>query len=255
MVELTKIFSELLQGFIKIKSLLTLNFYKTEKKSYKNSVHQESKNIFSKVSQQVNIQNFDEVPEFHLHLYGSGAKRKIEGHAEKQDSKTLVLESIEIGLTKTKIERQFTRLLPLTDINFTDSLFTTEEPEINVRVNYRTLDGKKYQLLQAMAQEKRADGLFNVLLSGSPYIRNINSNGDISELEKGVLEKLYRDYKETRTRTKWKATDAYKELDIKDGQDISTLHDSKFIQIIVDGTHECFLITTEGIRYMDNQPV
>lgn len=249
------ILKNLFEGLIKMQNLISFSFNKSEKRKYDRSIHQESKNIFSKVSQQVNIQNFDEVPEFHLHLYGSGAKRKIEGHAEKQDSKTLVLESIEIGLTKTKIERQFTRLLPLTDINFTDSLFTTEEPEINVRVNYRTLDGKKYQLLQAMAQEKRADGLFNVSLSGSPYIRNINSNGDISELEKGVLEKLYRDYKEIGTRTKWKATDAYKELDIKDGQDISTLHDSKFIQITLDGTHEYFLITTEGIRYMDNQPV
>lgn len=247
------ILKKLSEGLIKIQNLISLSFSRSDKREYRSSIHQESKNIFSKVSQQVNIQNFDEVPEFHLHLYGSGAKRKIEGHAEKQDSKTLVLESIEIGLTKTKIERQFTRLLPLTDINFTDSLFTTEEPEINVRVNYRTLDGRKYQLLQAMTQEKRADGLFNVSLTGSPYIRNINSKGDISELEKRVLEKLYSDYKETGARTKWKATDAYKELNIKDGTYIGLLNNSKFVSVVLDGTHECFMITDSGIRYMDNQ--
>ncbi len=252
MGELTKIFSELFEGLIKIKSLFTLNFNKTEKKSYKNSIHQESKNIFSKVSQQVNIQNFDGVPEFHLHLYGSGAKRRIEGHAEKKDSRTLVLESIEIGSTKTKIERQFTKLLPLTDVNYSDSLFTTKEPEINVRVNYRTLDGKKYQLSQTMTQEKRADGLFNVSLNGSPYIKSLSASGNISELEERVLAKLYSDYKETGARTKWRATDAYKKLDIKEGTYLGLLNESKFISIVLDGTHECFMITNDGIRYMDN---
>ena len=49
------------------------------------------------------------------------------------------------------------------------------------------------------------------------------------------------------------STDAFKELGIKDEQDLSTLHDSKFIKIELDGTHECFVLTSEGIRYMDNQ--
>lgn len=243
----------LLGAIVKIQNLFSLSFKKSEKRDYHNSIHQESKNYFSRVSQQVNIQKFDEVPEFHLHLYGSGAKRKIEGHAEKKDSRTLVLESIEIGSAETKVDKQFTRLLPLTDINFSDSLFTTKQPEINVTVHYRTLDGKKYQLLHTMTQETRADGLFNVSLSGSPHIRNVKSQSDISELEKRVLEKLYRDYKVTGVRTKWKATDAFNELNIKDGQDVSTLHDSKYVSITLEGTHECLVITSEGIRFMENQ--
>lgn len=243
----------LLGAIVKIQNLFSLSFKKSEKRDYHNSIHQESKNFFSKVSQQVNIQKFDEVPEFHLHLYGSGAKRKIEGHAEKKDSRTLVLESIEIGSAETKVDKQFTRLLPLTDINFSDSLFTTKQPEINVTVHYRTLDGKKYQLLRTMTQEIRADGLFNVLLSGSPHIRNVKSQSDISELEKRVLEKLYKTYKETGQKIKWRAKDMFEELNIKDRQDLSALHDSKYMTIALEGTHECFVITTEGIRYMDNQ--
>lgn len=243
----------LLETLIKIQNLISFSVKKSEKREYHGSIHQESKNIFSKVNQQVNIQSFDDVPEFHLHLYGSGAKRKIEGHAEKKDSRTLVFESIKIDSVKTKIEKQFTRLLPLTDVNFSDSLFTTKQPEINVRVHYRTLDGKKYQLLHTMTQEKRADGLFNVSLIGSPYIKSITSTSDISELEKRVLEKLYRDFKETGQKVKWKATDVFKELNIKDGQDVSTLHDSKYVTISLDETHECFVITAEGIRFMDNQ--
>ena len=40
---------------------------------------------------------------------------------------------------------------------------------------------------------------------------------------------------------------------LSNGQDIGTLHDSKFIKIELDITHECFAITSQGIRYMDNQ--
>jgi len=116
------------------------------------------------------IQKNDSIPKIHLHLYGSGAKRRVEGHVEKKDDKTLILESIEIDQIKTKVERQFTRLLPLTDINFSNSLFTTKKPKIEVRIIYRTLDGKKYRLTQAMTQTSRTDGFLNISLVGVPKV-------------------------------------------------------------------------------------
>ncbi|GEM_PF-4090986 len=119
------------------------------------------------------IQRDEAVPEIHLQLYGAGSKRTIEGHVEKKGDITLILELIEINGSKTEFEQQFTKLLFLKNLHFSDSLFTTKTPEIKVKVVYRTLDGKKYELTQMMNQTTRADGLFNISLIGVPGIRKV----------------------------------------------------------------------------------
>lgn len=124
-------------------------------------------------TKQTFVQN-EEIPEFHLHLSGSGATKVIEGHAEKKSDKTLVLESIEIKGAETKLGLQFTKLTYLKNLNFPDALFTTREPqEIKVTVIYKTLDGMRYELNQEMKQMDRADGLFNLSLVGSPSIKKL----------------------------------------------------------------------------------
>lgn len=117
-----------------------------------------------------------DIPEIHLQLYGVGSKRTIEGHVEKRDDKTLILETVELNGYKTQFEQQFTKLIFLNNLKFPDSIFTTKEPEIKARVVYRTLDGKRYELLQTMTQEKRADGVFNVALTGNPSIKRLNGD-------------------------------------------------------------------------------
>lgn len=113
------------------------------------------------------------LPEFHLHLYGSGAKREIEGHIEKQGGPMLVAETIEIDGLETILNQQFTKLFYLKNLNFPSDLFTTKKQNINVKVVYRTLDGRKFEYSQEMSQEGRADNLFNVSLMGTPSIRKL----------------------------------------------------------------------------------
>ncbi len=74
----------------------------------------------------------------------------------------------------------------------------------------------------------------------------------ISKLELRLLKELYKRYEKTKMRQLWRATDAFSFLEISG--DLSPIHNSPFISIEQEGTHECFQITAEGIRYMDNLP-
>lgn len=151
---------------------------KKQKSIYKNSPHITAGGHISSGGNIVvgnsNVVEATSIPEFHLHLYGAGSKRRIEGHVEKKDSRTLIVESVEIDGSLTTINQQFTKLTYLKNLNHSDLLFTTKRQNIVVRVIYRTLDGKRFEYLQEMSQEKRADDLFNVSLTGSPSIKRIN---------------------------------------------------------------------------------
>ncbi len=76
----------------------------------------------------------------------------------------------------------------------------------------------------------------------------------LSRNEHRLLKELYKKYKKSKRREFWLATDAFKQLNIKEGEDVSTFHDSGYFSIVLDGTHECFQITPEGIRYVENLP-
>ncbi len=129
----------------------------------------------------------DDIPEFHLHLYGAGSKRKVEGHIEKKDSRTLVIESVQINDVVNDINRQFTKLLPLKNLNHPDGLFTAKKKDIKVKVIYKTLNGDRFEYSQKMIQGNRADGLFNVSLEGAPLIKTIGNaevENALSQLDK-----------------------------------------------------------------------
>lgn len=132
-------------------------------------------------------QNID-VPEFSLHLYGAGSKRKIEGHIEKNDNRTLVIESIRINNDVTDLNRQFTKLLMLKNINHTDKLFTARKENIEVEIVYKTLTGDRFTYSQGLIQTDRDDGLFNVSLQGYPSISSL--------IDEGVDRALYQLEKE-----------------------------------------------------------
>lgn len=171
---LDKLSALLSRGLVKFQAVFKVSANRSDNRQYVKSVHQESKGILSKTNQQVVIHPPNEVPEFHLHLHGSGAKRKIEGHIEKKDSKILIVESIEIDGSITPIEKQFTKLLPLKDINASESLFKIPKSDIQVKVVYRNLLGRRYGFTQKMAQSKRKGDFLNVSLSGSPRTTEMN---------------------------------------------------------------------------------
>jgi hypothetical protein len=124
----------------------------------------------------------------------------------------------------------------------------------NFKLLYKDFsNNKRYKTIGNIIQEPRADGKYNLGKISEISFLAVNQDSSTSNLEKRVLAKLYSEYKKAGQKTKWKATETFKELGIGDGQDVSTLHDSKFISIVLEGTHECFVITAEGIRYMDNQ--
>ena len=79
-------------------------------------------------------------------------------------------------------------------------------------------------------------------------IKKLGNSSMVSQLEKRVLDKLYKEYQNTGKLFRWKTTDAFNELGIRDGAFIGTLNDSKYIKI----ENEHFVITSEGIRYMEN---
>jgi hypothetical protein len=61
----------------------------------------------------------------------------------------------------------------LKNLNFSEDLFTNRKSEIMVAILYKTLDGKKFEFSQTMQQTNRADGLYNLPLTGEPKIKKI----------------------------------------------------------------------------------
>ncbi|MBU0498390.1 MAG: hypothetical protein KKG04_10630, partial [Candidatus Thermoplasmatota archaeon] len=115
------------------------------------------------------------IPEIHLHLHGDET-RSLEGHIENKSGRTLVAEYIEIDGTKTIINNQFTKLVPLKNLNFDHTIFRKEKTDIQVTVRYRTLTGDAFEYSDKGRQQyRRGDGKYNVGLVGSPVIRKVNS--------------------------------------------------------------------------------
>jgi hypothetical protein len=122
-----------------------------------------------------NVVNEIAAPEFHLQLYGSGAKKQFEGHIEKKSDQFLIVESIAIDGELTQLNQQFSKLFFLKNLSFPANLFTVKKRNISVKIIYRTLDGKIFEYSQKMSQQSRKDKLFNLSLMGSPVIKKYNN--------------------------------------------------------------------------------
>lgn len=72
------------------------------------------------------------------------------------------------------------------------------------------------------------------------------------ELELRAMERLYERYRKSGKIECVRATEIFKLLGIPDGSDISILNNSRFLSLQLDSTHECYKLTPDGIRYMDN---
>lgn len=73
-----------------------------------------------------------------------------------------------------------------------------------------------------------------------------------ADLELRAMEQLHERYRKNGKVECIRATDIFKLLGITDGSDVSILNNSRFLSLGLDGTHECFKLTPDGIRYMDN---
>ncbi len=70
----------------------------------------------------------------------------------------------------------------------------------------------------------------------------------ISDLERKILNRLYRDFRANSQLVHWGIQEMYREFGITDGTYVGMLHDSKFIKADSD---EYLTLTTDGVRYMD----
>jgi len=66
------------------------------------------------------------------------------------------------------------------------------------------------------------------------------------------MEQLHERYRKNGKIECVRATEIFKLLGIPDGSDVSILNNSRFLSLALDSTHECFKLTPDGIRYMDN---
>lgn len=77
----------------------------------------------------------------------------------------------------------------------------------------------------------------------------VGHSEDVSDLERKILQKLYREYRSTSKLLRWNVTEAYKELGVAEGSYVGVLNDSRYVKL--DGSD--FILTTDGIRYMDSR--
>ncbi|TSA44813.1 hypothetical protein D4R52_03625 [bacterium] len=76
-----------------------------------------------------------------------------------------------------------------------------------------------------------------------------DSTVSVSDLEKKIMLYLYEVYYRTKSNSRWKISDAYRELGVKEGTYVGVLNDSKYIKT----SGEEFQLTDEGIRLMDTE--
>jgi|SRR3989344_4470265 len=67
-------------------------------------------------------------------------------------------------------------------------------------------------------------------------------------IERKILKKLYRSYRETQSVSRFPAADIFREFSIANGSDLSPIHKSNFIDI---DERKNLYITDEGIKYMN----
>jgi len=73
-----------------------------------------------------------------------------------------------------------------------------------------------------------------------------------ADLELRTMEQLHDRYRKNGKIESVRTTEMFKLLGISDGSDVGILTNSRFISVALDGTHECFKLTPDGVRYMDN---
>ena len=253
-------FENILEGLVKIQNLIRLTFNRSEKRIYKDSTHQEARNFFSKVHQEVTNYTVasNHAPQIIVRpdsfTHNTGRYDLI---FENTGQSTAIIQKLVIGGDDTGIDefslspqQKITKHLNISGFKILEQKLETPNFELLYK-DFST--NKKYKTVGNINQEFRADEKYNLGKINDMSFFPVTYNPNVSRLEQSVLDFLYSEYKKTGKRTKWKAVDAFKELGIGDEQDLSTLHDSKFLEIKLDGTHECFVMTTEGIRYMDNR--
>lgn len=113
------------------------------------------------------ITHVSPVPAIQAEVYGSGARRMLQGKFTSKAGQQLVVLAIEINGVRCTVQQSFSRVIALESLpgfQCPPELFTDAIPngDICLKVEYRTLDGQRYELTQWGKQERMATGAFNI---------------------------------------------------------------------------------------------
>ncbi len=113
--------------------------------------------------------------------------------------------------------------------------------------------------IKLLTAKKKLNKFFMVVYYGPPDIsklekelKKLGTFNMPADLELRTMEQLHERYRKNGKIECVRATEMFRLLGISDGSDVSILTNSRFISLALDGTHECFKLTPDGIRYMDN---
>lgn len=96
-------------------------------------------------------------------------------------------------------------------------------------------------------KQKIVDSQTGNIVGRDLNINNQTTGIKLSNIEKQVLKLLYLEYKSGKS-TRLKILDVHTELEIKDGQYVGMLNNSRYIKTDT----EDYILNDDGIRYMDN---
>ncbi len=115
----------------------------------------------------------EQIPEITLQINGQANKNNLELGFVNQSGRNLVIESIEVDGAKTIFNQQFLKLFKPGSIETPTGIFDEPRDAVSIRVIYRTLDNRIYELTQKGIQESRADGRFNIIFPSPSSIKAI----------------------------------------------------------------------------------
>lgn len=186
----------ILQGLIKIQNIVKLSFVKVETHTYKNSTHQESRSLFSKIHQEINQQyviSTDRAPEVILKLDGfTHNTGRLDLIFENTGRVTAIIQELKIGENNVNIEefslgpgQQIRKHVNVSGFNILEEKLDAP----NFELIYKDFSSnKKYKTIGDISQESRDDGKYNIGKISEISILTVNQDSNASNLEKHVLE-------------------------------------------------------------------
>jgi len=129
-----------------------------------NEINQTTTNNYSQTAS-------EPLPEISLQLNAQANSGAFTGIVSNKSGRQLVLTGVEIGGVRTEFSQQFNISCPLENLKFPAEVFDKPTSEIPVKVTYRTLDDKNYELTITGVQQHRADERYNVIFPGPSAIK------------------------------------------------------------------------------------
>ena len=107
------------------------------------------------------------LPEVAAEVYGDGSTRMIRGNLHNKSGQMVTVLGLDINGTHTAFNLSLNRTMPIPGFHYPVTLFTDAVPggDICLKVEYRTLDGRRYELEQRGKQKGRMSGGFDLVFN------------------------------------------------------------------------------------------